>query len=90
MNECVFYNKCNHIDCDKSLCMKNFKLTKLFDNALFSIEQRKYRPLVLDRDNSDLNAFRQLSEMQKDIVNFVNSGYCVYIHSKIAGNGKTS
>lgn len=87
---CLFSNNCNHIDCDKDCCMRELKLSALFKNALFSDEQSKYKPLVLDLDNKDAQAFTQLSNMQKDIVNFINSGYNVFIHSTIAGNGKTS
>ena len=38
----------------------------------------------------DMNSFRYLNEIRKDIVEWVNSGHSLYIYSGNYGNGKTS
>ena len=70
--------------------MRKFRLTKLYDDALISETQRKHKDLFIDNDGTDRNEFYKLTEIQKSIVNYVKSGMNLYIHSKIAGNGKTS
>lgn len=87
--DCWLKEKCNHCDCD-TFCMRNYKLGKMYDDALISMKQRKYIPLVLDKDQSDLNAFIELSKLEKDVVNFVKNGDNLYLHSNNCGNGKTS
>lgn len=76
--------------CTNSFCVKNFKLCKLYDNALITQKQRQRIDLLLDSDESDKPNFDYLSQVEKNIVNFVTSGGNLYIHSSITGNGKTS
>lgn len=90
MEECFLYNNCNHINCDKSFCVRKYKLSKLYANALLSNKQRNRIALEVDSDGTDLNEFRQLAAIDKDIVNFVKNGSNLYLHSTICGNGKTS
>lgn len=76
--------------CDNSFCVKQFKLSKLYDNALITQKQRKRVTFCLDEDESDDENYKYLSTVEKNIDNFVNSGGNIYIHSSITGNGKTS
>ena len=76
--------------CQDDFCLKRFKLNKLFDNALISNKQRQRVTFVLDSDEKDLENFKYLSTVEKNIENFVSSGGNLYIHSSICGNGKTS
>lgn len=89
MRECYLYNKCNHADCD-TFCMRKYKMDILFDKALVSEKQRTPIPLYIDADNSDLEAFEKLNTIAKNVVQFINDGENLYIHSQICGNGKTS
>lgn len=89
-NKCFLNNECNHIDCDKDFCMKKYKLNYLYDEALVSENQRVSIGLMLDNDNADYLPYYQLAQLRSNIVNFVDSGENLYIHSTIAGNGKTS
>ena len=73
-----------------SLCPKFYKLNFLYDSALLSATQRKHLPLYIDDDNSDLDAFKQLSAIEKNILDFVNNGRNLYIYSSKSGNGKSS
>lgn len=86
---CPFKNSCNKIDCDK-FCMKRFKTEFYFDAGLIPVDKRQKLPLRIDNDLSDEQSFIRLSEIEKDIVNYVNNGKNLYIYSKIAGNGKSS
>lgn len=41
-------------------------------------------------DDIDLRQFEKLSDIQQDILNFVNSGKQMYLYSETCGNGKTT
>lgn len=86
---CPFYEKCNHIDCD-GFCLKRFKLSYYLDNAFIPENRRKRIKLFIDDDNSDLEAFTKLDEIDKNIVSFANEGKNLFIYSQNTGNGKSS
>ena len=86
MENCFLYDNCNHIDCD-GFCLKRYKLNYLYDEATISEKQRKYTALYLDNNKVDLEAFKTLSNFQTNIVDTVNNGTNIYIHSTICGNG---
>lgn len=86
---CPFRDSCSCIDCDK-FCMKRFKTEYYFDQAFIPVDKRFKFPLRIDNNLSDEAAFIRLADIEKNIVNFVDSGKNLYIYSKIAGNGKTS
>ena len=46
--------------------------------------------MVLDPDGTDLEAFKQLKDIESKIVSFVKNGVNLFIHSSISGNGKSS
>ena len=89
---CLFMNRCQKNCCqdNDSFCVKQFKLNKMFDNALISMKQRQHITLVLDEDERDLESFKYLATIEKNIENFVSQGGNLYIHSSNTGNGKTS
>ena len=70
--------------------MRNYKLSYLYEAALIPMEQRKHLDLVVDNDGVDLKEFKQLSEIQKTVCDFVSKGKQLYIHSQNTGTGKTS
>lgn len=70
--------------------LKEYKLNYLYDEALLSKVQRKRIDLITDEDGTDYEEFRQLKEIELDIVNFVENGDQLFIHSGGWGNGKTS
>lgn len=88
--QCFLYNRCNHIDCDSSFCLKKFKLDYLYEEALFSDFQKNYISLYIDEDKTDLEQFNRLKIIQDNIDKFVINGDNLYIYSKNCGNGKTS
>lgn len=90
MKECWLKYRCNGIDCDKTFCLKKFKLDKMFELAYIPELYRKDIPLRVDADKSDLEAFKYLQHIQKSIERFVEQGENLYIHSETCGNGKTT
>lgn len=86
--ECWMRDRCKGTCSD--FCPKLFKLNFLYDKALMSNFQRKHMDLRIDDDNTDLEEFKLLSSIEKDIENFVKDGKNLYIHSANSGNGKTS
>lgn len=89
MNECWLYNNCNHKDCDK-FCLRKYKLNDLYNNSLLSDKQREKLVLSIDADGTDFEEFTKLAEIENDIVNFIQSGKNLYLHSSNCGNGKSS
>ena len=88
---CWLKNECCDSDyyCDNTFCVKHFKLSKLYDNALISNKQREKIIFCLD-DGSDADNYEYLSKVEKNINNFVASGGNLYLSSHNTGNGKTS
>lgn len=81
--------------CHKSpdeFCQKVFRLYSLFKDAQLSDTQIRNAkmPLYVDNDNTDLEAFNQLHDIELNIEAFVNDGKNLYLYSPYAGNGKTS
>lgn len=91
MNEssCIFYNECNHIDCD-TFCMKKYKCDYYFNSAFIPEDKRVKFKLYADVDGTDVEAFTRLANIEKSIENYISSGKNLYIYSNRTGNGKSS
>lgn len=87
---CWLYDKCNHKDCDSPFCLRKYKLDVLCTEALLSESQKKFFPLKIDTDGTDLEEFKRLSNIEKNIDVFVAEKQNLYIHSSTCGNGKSS
>lgn len=90
MSNCPFFDDCNHIDCNKEMCLKRVKLEDLYSKTLLSKNQMKKQILCVDQDGTDMKEFTELSNIEKNIVNFVQNGQNLYLHSSNCGNGKSS
>lgn len=90
IQNCPYKSKCNGIDCDKDFCMKKYRLDTLYNNSLISESEREIKKLYTDADGTDLAQFQQLAQLETAIVDFVNTGGNLYLHSYFCGNGKTS
>ena len=90
VQNCWIANRCNQIDCDKSFCLKKFKLDTLFEKALLTEFHKKDIALRVDADQKDLDAFQYLKSIELNIETFVERGDNLYIHSATCGNGKSS
>ena len=87
-HKCAKFEKGERLDCQ--FCIKQFKLGALYDMALVSDKQRRFVGLRYDANGTDRDEFVQLSQVQANINQFVESGSNLYIHSTGCGNGKTS
>ena len=89
MSKCYLYGQCNHKDCDK-FCLRKYKMDSLYSAALMTESQKKHITLRVDEDGTDLEQFKQLAEIEKNIMSFVSEGKNLYLHSANCGNGKSS
>ena len=87
---CFLYDKCNHKDCDKPFCLRKYKLDCLYNEALLFMSQRKNITLKVDASGDDLEEFKRLANIEKNIDLFVQEKQNLYIHSSTCGNGKSS
>lgn len=87
-SECWYKDTCED-DC--STCAIFFQMKYQMEHS--GLPKAKQKPIALyvtDDNAGDMNAFRRLAEIRKDIVNFVEQGNNLYICSNYTGNGKTS
>lgn len=74
----------------KSICIRESKLNFLYDKARLSKNQRLPIHLCISENDPDYNNFIKLKGIETNIVDYVNKGENIYIHSTICGNGKTA
>ncbi len=55
-----------------------------------NIPKNRQRPYVLTPDDCDYEAFCELADIKKNILDFVKEGKNLYLYSNTTGNGKTS
>jgi len=87
---CILYDKCNHIDCEKDFCEKKFRTERLYDYAKMSWKQRQHIKLVPDNNAQDIESFKRLHHIEQDIINFIAKNKHLFIYSAQCGNGKSS
>ena len=90
MTKCFLYDTCNHKDCDKDFCLRKYKMDSLYSAALMTDAQKQHIILKVDQDNTDLEQFKQLANIEQNICQFIADGKNLYIHSANCGNGKSS
>lgn len=90
MSKCFLYDRCNHKDCDKDFCLRKYKMDSLYSSALMTEAQKQHIVLKIDQDETDLEQFKQLANIEQNICNFIAEGKNLYLHSAICGNGKSS
>lgn len=65
-------------------------MDSLYTAALMTESQKKHLVLKVDADGTDLEEFKQLAEIEKNIDKFVAEGKNLYLHSANCGCGKSS
>lgn len=87
-SNCWYLSTCNE-DCDK--CVIYTQLKWQMDNSgLYPAQQKPIELFIDDNNREDRKSFITLSQIRKDIVEFVDNHRNLYICGKNAGNGKTS
>ena len=90
MSKCFLFDVCNHKDCDKDFCLRKYKMDSLYSAALMSEAQKQHVTMRVDEDGTDLEQYKQLASIERDIVKFVQEGKNLYLHSANCGNGKST
>ena len=90
MSKCYMLDRCNGKDCDKDFCLRKYKMDSLYSAALMTDSQKQHITLYVDDDNTDLEQFKLLADIERNICKFVEEGKNLYLHSSIPGNGKSS
>ena len=90
MQKCFLYDICSHKDCDNDFCLRKYKMDSLYSAALMTESQKQHIVLKVDQDGTDLEQFKALADIEKNIVKFVEEGKNLYLHSANCGNGKSS
>jgi uncharacterized protein (DUF1697 family) len=65
-------------------------MDSLYSAALMSENQKQHITLRVDEDGTDLDQFKQLAEIERNIIKFIEEGKNLYLHSSNCGNGKSS
>ena len=89
-NSCKKYVKEPQYCSEDMFCIKLFKIDELCNNALLTDKQKQKIVLFPDADGTDYDKFIQLKNIETNIVDFVNDGKNLYLHSSKCGNGKTA
>lgn len=76
--------------CDDNFCIRLFKQDELLSRAMLTDNQKKRIKLILDNTRLDEDAYEQLQQIQKTIVEFVKKQQNLLIASANTGNGKSS
>ena len=90
MQKCFLFDACNHKDCEKDFCLRKYKMDSLYSAALMTESQKQHVVLKIDQDGTDYEQFKQLADIEQNIVTFVNDGKNLYLHSANCGNGKST
>ena len=90
MTDCFLYGNCNHKDCGKPFCLRQYKISTLYKLAQVPESKWPHMTLMADPNGTDLDEFGRLVEIERNISSFVSEGKSLYLHSAYCGNGKTS
>lgn len=85
-NLCWYKDVCT-MEC-KDNCIRFMEMSYLTDQS--NIPVRRLLPDKLWAEPCDYEAFTRLAEIKSNILEFVDNGSNLYIHSNTTGNGKTS
>lgn len=83
--QCWYKAVCTYEPCAN--CIRYAEMKYLMEHS--GLSKKRQKPILLD-GSRDTKAFRALTDIRLDIVNFVNGGESLYIYSEYTGNGKTS
>lgn len=90
MEDCIYYDVCSLVEtetCNKS-CVRYLEMKHLLESS--NIPKSKWTHHPLEPDKCDVQAFKRLVKIQKNITTFVNQNNFLYLYSTTCGNGKTT
>lgn len=87
-SECWYKESCTD-DCDRCVLYDQMNW-QMEHSGLPKAKQRTITLYLGEGNKADRKAFKRLSDIRKDIVDFVKQGKNLYICSSQTGNGKTS
>lgn len=87
MENCVFKAVCNTPDCEK-ICNLRMEFDFLVEHS--DVPEGFREPKRLFPEECDLETFKTLDKIKKDIINFVNDGRFLYLWSVNCGCGKSN
>ena len=86
--DCWYKEVCLADPSECANCIKFMEMQYLMENS--NLPKNRQRPQQLYAPDVDLGAYARLADIKSDIVNFVDTGKCLYITGDVTGNGKTS
>lgn len=85
---CWYINMCDDAGSDCEMCQLFLEMNWQMQNS--GLPVAKQRPIKLKPEACDIEAFNNLSEIRRDVDEFIDNGNNLYLCSKYTGNGKTS
>lgn len=88
--DCPYLKVCNLAYSDKCIhsCVRYMEMDYLIYSSGLTKHQTKIKPLLAKK--ADVQAFKELSDIRKNIKEFVKDGQNLFIVSHQFGNGKTT
>jgi len=87
-SECWYKDSCKE-DCNRCVVYPQMKW-QMDNSGLYPAQQKPIKLFINDNNDVDKKAYKQLSDIRKNIVKFVDEHRNLYICSDNVGNGKTS
>lgn len=87
-SDCWYLETCNE-DCNRCTTYTQLKW-QMNNSGLYPAQQKPITLYITDNNSADKEAYKTLSNIRKNITEFVDDHRNLYICSKEAGNGKTS
>lgn len=85
---CWYVNMCDDAGSDCEMCQLFLEMNWQMQNSGLPVAKQK--PIKLKPETCDIEAFNNLSEIRRDVDEFIDNGNNLYLCSKYTGNGKTS
>lgn len=86
IEDCIYNEVCQN-ECSAS-CVRYLEMNYLLEHSNIPKAKQKHHRLI--PEECDYDAFIQLADIQKNIVNYVNGNNSLYLYSANCGNGKTT
>lgn len=86
--DCWYRDVCLADVCECENCIRFAEMQYLMETS--NLPKAKQQPQLLRTPTNDIKAYKRLSDIKSNIIEFVDNGHQLFITSEITGNGKTS